>query len=62
MYKDEQDVPVRQRTNASEEFAVKRVKVVSEDFGQKKTTRKHRSKSKFNESEMPADISVKQPN
>ena len=59
----ETDLPVRQKSNASEgcNSAVKPVvsKVVEL---RKKEARKHRSDSKPNDSEMPVDISVKQPN
>ena len=57
----EQDFPVRQKSNASEgcksAVIVKR-KVVRLT----KQARNHRSDSKPNDSEMPADVSVKQPN
>ena len=57
-------LPVRQKRNASEgsNSTVKREKVVSKIVGLKKKARKHRSDSKLNGREVPADISVKQPN
>ena len=62
--KAKQDLPVRQKTKASEgsNSTVKREKVVSKIVGLKKKARKHRSDSKLNGREVPADISVKQPN
>ena len=63
--KAEQDLPLKQKSNANEGFnsAVKRENVVSNWVaGLKKEARKHRSDSKPNDSTMPADFSVKQPN
>ena len=57
--RDEQDLPVRQKTNTSKgsNFAMKCEKVVSKVVVLKVEARKHRSDSKLNSSEMPADVS-----
>ena len=60
MNKAEQDMPVRQKSNASE--GVKRENVFSKVVLLKKQARKHRSDSKLDGSEIPADVSLKQSN
>ena len=59
---DQKSRKTKDQRERSFNFAVKRENVVSKVFGLKKTTRKYRSDSKLNGSEMPADVSVKQPN
>ena len=61
--KAEQDLPVRQKSNASKSCnsAVKRKNVVSKVGGLKKQVRKHGSDPKPSDSEMLAYISVTQP-
>ena len=60
----EQDLIVRQKSNTSEgsNSAAKHENVVSKVPGLKKQAKKHRSDSKLNGSDMPADVSAKYPN
>ena len=69
--KNEQDLPVRQKSNTNEGCnSERRLKLRREarkrraqsSRGLKKQDRKHRRHSKLNGSEVPADVSVKQPN
>ena len=58
--KDEQELPVKQKTNVSKDCNP--ADMVSKVVGLEKQAWKHRSDSKPNDSEMPAGVSVKQPN
>ena len=49
-------------TKEEREQRLEHENVVSKVFGLNKQVRKHRSDSKLNDSEMPADVSVKHPN
>ena len=58
----EQDLPVKQKSNASESFnsAMKCKNVVSKVVLLKKQARKHRSDSKLDGSEMAVDLPMRQ--
>ena len=58
--KDEQELPVKQKTNVSKNWTS--ADIVSKVVGLEKQAWKHRSDSEPNDSEMPAGVSVKQPN
>ena len=51
----------KEQRERDSDYALKHENVVSKVAGPKKEVRKHRSDSKPNDSEMPADFSVKQP-
>ena len=53
---------LKSNVNEGWNSAVKRKNLVSKVTGLKREARKHRSDSKPNDSEIPADVSVKQPN
>ena len=58
--KDQQDMPVRQKSNASEGF--NSTNIASKVVWLEKEARKHLSDSQPNDRDMPADESAKEPN